>query len=99
MLPWAGGITVGGLMALDSDIGSAVSALDLDRLRTQEYRRDVTFQMSDASLRMRIVEALAVNYMKPTTATLAESIAADVTGDVARLRAAVNAVLGLVKNG
>ena len=106
MLPLGNGLTIGGVMAFDSDIANAGSAIELDRLCTQEYRNDVTaavqkveFDLSDVALRMRIVEAIAVNYMKPTTGYLPDTIMDDTTKDTARLRAAVTAVLELVKNG
>ena len=103
MLPLVGGLTIGGVMMLDTDIAGAATPFDLDKIRIQEYRRDVSGAQrtltADAELRLEIVKAIALNYMKPTTGTLAETIANDTTNDTARLRAAVNAVLGLVKNG
>jgi hypothetical protein len=50
-------------------------------------------------VRLAIVKAIAANYMKPTTGTLPETIAADTANDAARLRAAVNAVEDIVMQG
>lgn len=105
MLPLVGGLTIGGTMMLDSDIAGASSALELDRLCTQEYRKDVTsavqkstFDISDAAVRLRIVEAIAVNYMKPTTTSTADSyIVADAELDARKLKAAVDACVKIVR--
>lgn len=47
-------------------------------------------------VRLAIVAAIAVNYMKPTTGTLPETIANDTANDANRLEAAVTAVERIV---
>lgn len=112
-------------MALDADIAGAATALDLDKIKAQDYRNDLKARLPlaqtmgaqytgyvdaletaasglltrEQELRRDIVRAIAVNYMKPTTGTLPATIDADTANDVARLRAAVNAVFDLVWNG
>jgi hypothetical protein len=99
-------------MALDADIAQAATALDLEKIRTQEYRDHVNAAQSqaafvaaegaklldpDAELRLKIVKALAANYMKPTTGTLPATIQTDTANDAERLRQAVAACVAIVK--
>lgn len=48
-------------------------------------------------LRFRVTLLLAPNYMTTSTATLPASVLLDATNDAARLKAAVDAVIGLLK--
>lgn len=50
----------------------------------------------EQEVRLEIVRAIAVNYMKPSTATLDESIVADAVLKAKRLKAAVEAAYGIV---
>lgn len=93
---------------MDADIAAA-AAEERDRIRLQEYRNQVRAGKAgvdgaigvsvltlEQDTRLEIVKAIAANYMKPTTGTLAETVAADTANDAARLKAAVDAVVAIV---
>lgn len=82
-----------------------VDAREEERLASQKSSANVYAGLASgvpppkAELRADIVKAIAANYMKPSTATLPESIASDAKLKALRLAAAVVEVEAIVNAG